>query len=137
MLHERFHDKEEKVRLEVVRAVCEAAAESIKIVPQMVRAQLGLNPKLHFIALCLELMCRMGCVWCMGYGMCMHTLGYKRVRESCYHGVLDLITYCLQLLDDLQERMRDKVVCLIARHYNNCTSLEFIVHLHNYAHVHM
>ena len=35
-LHERWYDREDKVRLEVVRAVCEAAADNIQAVPQMV-----------------------------------------------------------------------------------------------------
>lgn len=34
-LHERWYDREDKVRLEVVRAVCEAAADNIQAVPQM------------------------------------------------------------------------------------------------------
>ena len=35
-LHERFYDKEEKVRLEVVKAVCEAAADDFDSIPDMV-----------------------------------------------------------------------------------------------------
>ena len=33
-LHERFHDKEEKVRMETVRVVSEAAADSPKSLPK-------------------------------------------------------------------------------------------------------
>ena len=36
-LQERFHDKEEKVRMEVVRAISEAAADNIQAIPQSVR----------------------------------------------------------------------------------------------------
>ena len=35
-LHERFYDREERVRLEVVKAVCEAAADSFDAVPKQV-----------------------------------------------------------------------------------------------------
>ena len=35
-LHERFHDKDEKVRMESVKVVSEAAADSPKAVPQSV-----------------------------------------------------------------------------------------------------
>lgn len=35
-LHERFYDKEEKVRLEVVKAVCEAASDDFDCIPEMV-----------------------------------------------------------------------------------------------------
>ena len=36
-LHERFYDREERVRLEVVKAVCEAAADNFDAVPKQVR----------------------------------------------------------------------------------------------------
>ena len=36
-LQERFHDKEEKVRMEVVRAISEAAADNMQAIPQSVR----------------------------------------------------------------------------------------------------
>ena len=35
-LHERFYDREERVRLEVVKAVCEAAADNFEAVPKQV-----------------------------------------------------------------------------------------------------
>lgn len=35
-LHERFHDKDEKVRMESVKVVSEAAADNSKSVPKMV-----------------------------------------------------------------------------------------------------
>ena len=35
-LHESFYDKEEKVRLEVVTSVCEAAAEKYEVISQVV-----------------------------------------------------------------------------------------------------
>ena len=37
-LHERFHDREEKVRMESVKVVSEAAADNPKVVPQTVSA---------------------------------------------------------------------------------------------------
>lgn len=36
-LQERLHDKEEKVRMEVVRAISEAAADNMQAIPQSVR----------------------------------------------------------------------------------------------------
>ena len=66
-LHERFHDPEESVRLEVVHAVCEAAADSLEAVPKMVR-----------------------------------------ILKSRILILLHLASF--QLMDDLQERMRDKKV---------------------------
>lgn len=36
-LLERFHDKEERVRMEVVKAVCDTAAENFEAVPKKVR----------------------------------------------------------------------------------------------------
>ena len=39
-LHERFHDREEKVRMESVKVVSEAAADNPKTVPQAVSAEL-------------------------------------------------------------------------------------------------
>lgn len=35
-LHERFYDREERVRLEVVKAVCETAADNFDAVPKQV-----------------------------------------------------------------------------------------------------
>ena len=35
-LHERFYDREERVRMEVVKAVCEAAADNFDAVPKQV-----------------------------------------------------------------------------------------------------
>lgn len=37
-LHERFYDREERVRLEVVKAVCEAAADNFDAVPKQVKS---------------------------------------------------------------------------------------------------
>ncbi len=35
-LHDRFYDKEERVRMEVVKSVCEVAAENFEVVPKIV-----------------------------------------------------------------------------------------------------
>lgn len=35
-LHDRFYDKEERVRMEVVKSVCEVAAENFDAVPKIV-----------------------------------------------------------------------------------------------------
>lgn len=36
-LHDRFYDREERVRMEVVKTVCEAAAENFDAIPKTVR----------------------------------------------------------------------------------------------------
>ena len=40
-LHERFHDREEKVRMETVKVVSEAAADDAGAVPQGVSVRMG------------------------------------------------------------------------------------------------
>ena len=47
---ERFHDTEEKVRLQAVISVCEAAAERIDSVPEKVRLKTEFNKNLCDIA---------------------------------------------------------------------------------------
>ena len=81
-LHDRFYDKEERVRMEVVKAVCEVAAENFEIIPKIVRLSIVLrSPSAIFV--------------------------------SCFH----------QLCDDLEGRMRDKVVRL---HLVSHANLELI-----------
>ena len=46
-LHERFHDREEKVRMESVKVVSEAAADNPKAVPQTVSAGVVIFNSLH------------------------------------------------------------------------------------------
>ena len=76
-LHERFYDREERVRLEVVKAVCEAAADNFDAVPK----QVG-----HTI-------------------YCTHS--------NFLQCILFIMLVLFQLWEDLQGRMRDKVVKFI------------------------
>ena len=41
-LHDRFYDREERVRMEVVKSVCEVAAENFEAIPKIVRALIGM-----------------------------------------------------------------------------------------------
>ena len=68
-LHDRFYDREERVRIEVVKAVCAAASENFEAIPKIV-----------------------SCV-CARYITCHY-----------------LVLAGMQLCDDLEGRMRDKVV---------------------------
>lgn len=52
-LHIRFYDKEERVRMEVVKAVCEAAAQNFELVPKMVRSTHSAVLFFFFTLVCL------------------------------------------------------------------------------------
>lgn len=71
-LHERFYDREERVRLEVVKAVCEAATDNFDTIPQQVSVSIAYLYILYLL--------------------------------------LFVLVMVFQLWDDLQGRMRDKVV---------------------------
>ena len=56
-LHERFYDKEERVRLEVVKAVCDVAAENFEVVRKEVRVMENACACIHHLSLCMYVCC--------------------------------------------------------------------------------
>lgn len=101
-LHDRFHDRDDKVRLEVVKAVCEAAADNLKAVPQLVS---GVQ---HCWTACIH----HRPTYIVAPGVRTGLVLYCCVVILCKLQLLQklLLIVFVQLLDDLQERMRDKVV---------------------------